>query len=154
MYKKHWLIVLSLCNLFACSASGPVETVRSRSIPAGSDCITEGTIQSYEVLDAANLVVTATGKRRYHVELARSAAGLRGAWSVGFSSRTGRICAGFSELLVQDTFSPDRVRIQSVRRLTEEDYDDLRYRFGRDGTDRQRALEPEEVEGADVEELD
>ncbi len=119
-----------------------------------SDCISEGTIRDYKVLNDSNIVVTAMGRRKYHVELTRRAPGLRSAWSIGFTSPSSRICPGFSDLLVDDNFGPERVRIGSIRRLTEEEYEDLLYRFGKAAAGKQEPPAPEPVEGAEVEELD
>ena len=123
-------------------------------VSGGSDCISTRTIRDYQVLDDANLVVTGNGNRKYHVTLSRRAVGLRTSWKIGFRSASGQVCGGFDDILVDDGFGPERIRIAAVRQLTPEDYDELMVRFGK----RKPAIEPapahKEVESAEVEELD
>jgi hypothetical protein len=99
-------------------------------------------------------VVTAQAKNKYHVTLSRRAVGLRSSWKIGFRSTSGRICGGFDEILVDDGFGPERIRIAAIRQLTPEEYDALLVRFGK----REPAIEQTpatgEVESAEVEELD
>ena len=154
-YLKHTLLLITSSVFLACASAPPDDEERlADERPRGSDCISEGTIRDYRVLNDSNLVVTGLARRKYHVELARRAPGLRSAWSIGFSSPTSRICPGFSELLVDDTFGPERVRITSIRWLSEEEYEDLLYRFDKAQADKQKPPAPEPVEGAEVEELD
>ena len=119
-----------------------------------SDCILEGTIRDYRVLDESNLVVTASGRRNYHIELTRPAYGLRSTWQIGFSSPGSRICPGFSEMIVDNSFGPEAVRIRSIRRLVPEEYEDLLIRYGKKEPEIEHTREPAEVQGAEVEELD
>ena len=154
-YNKQLFIIFLSCGLLGC-ASVPESEQAAEETDSGraSDCISEGTIRDYKVLNDSNIVVTAMARRKYHIELARRAPGLRSAWSIGFTSPSSRICAGFSDLLVDDSFGPERVRIRSIRGLTEEEYEDLLYRFGKAAAGKQEPPAPEPVEGADVEELD
>ena len=76
------------------------------------------TVRDYRVLDDSNLIVSGAARRKYHVGLSRRAYGLRSTWQVGFRSATGQICAGFSDLIVDDGLRPDRIRIASINRLT------------------------------------
>ncbi len=149
---KQLFIVFLLSSLSACAPSEERlyagETVQS----SGSACISEGTIRGYKVLNDSNLVITGRANQKYHMELMRRAPGLRSTWQIGFASPTGRICSKFSDLVVDDNLGPDRVRIRSIRKLTDEDYEDLMYRFGKAGE--QKPPEPEDVDGAEVEELD
>ena len=103
-------------------------------------------------MNDSSLVITGRANQKFHMELTRRAPGLRSTWQIGFASPTGRICSGFSELIVDDTLGPDRVRIRSIRRLSDEDYEILMYRHGKAGE--RQPPEPESVEGAEVEELD
>jgi hypothetical protein len=152
---KHILILLSLSTLVACATSeeGQEEDLhadRSR----GSDCISQGSIRDYTVLDDANLIVSASAKRRYHLELSRRAYGLRSSWKIAFQSPTGRICGGFSDIIADDGFGPEKIRIRSIRQLTPEDEEALLIRFGKIEPEYEQPREPEEVDGAEVEELD
>ena len=154
MSKKHAFAAVFVCYLSACASTADEDSRVEPRFSGGSDCITEGTIRSYRVLDDRNLIVDGVGRRRYHVTLVRPAFGLRTAWSIGFSSPSSRICNGFSEVIVDDSFGPARVPIADIRQLTEEDYDALLYRFGKNNDGRAAPPEPAPVEGADVEELD
>ncbi len=106
------------------------------------------------MLDDANLVVTGNGNRQYHVWLSRRAVGLRTSWKIGFRSTSGRICGGFDDILVDDGFGAERIRIAGIRQLTPEDYNELMVRFGKIEPTAEPAPAPESVEGAEVEELD
>lgn len=125
----------------------------------GSDCIWQGSIRDYRVLDNSNMIVKAGGSQKYHVVLSRQVFGLRSAFQVAFESRTGRVCEGFSDLIVSDGFdsstsSAERIRIQRIQKLTPEQEDDLLVQFGIKEPAVPQTREPEEVEGAEVEELD
>ena len=126
----------------------------SGSSRSGSDCIFEGTIRDYRVLDESNLVVTASSRRNYHIELTRPAYGLKSTWHIRFSSPFSQICAGVSEIIVDDSYGPEAVRIRSIRRLSPEEYEDMLIRYGKRKPGIEQPREPEEVEGAEVEELD
>ncbi|MBT8100118.1 MAG: hypothetical protein KJO82_10225 [Gammaproteobacteria bacterium] len=152
---KHIVTIAISCGLFACATTDSGETTAAtEGLPRGSDCISQGTIRDYTVLDDSNLIVRASGRRAYHVQLSRPVWGIKSAWQLGFESRTGQICSSFSDVIVDDKFSGDRVRISSVRRLTPEDEEDLKIRFGKVKPKQEQPREPEPVEGAEVEELD
>ena len=150
------IVILSIsCALVACASTengAPESAGESRA--RSSDCIFEGTIRDYRVLDGSNLIVTGSGQRKYHIELARRAFGLSSSWHIGFSSPTNRICPGFSEVVVDDTMGPEAIRITSIRRLSPEEYEDLLIRFGKLEPEIEQTPAPEPVEGAEVEELD
>lgn len=142
-------------GLVACAAStepslGDPEPAAAR----GSDCISQVSVRDYSVLDDANLIVTGAVSRKYHVTLYRSAFDLRSSWRIGFRSPTGQICPGFSDLVVSDGIGTERIRIRSIRALTPEEHEELLVRFGKKQPRQTQAPEPEEVEGAEVEELD
>ena len=118
------------------------------------DCISQMSIRDYYVLDDANLIVTGTGKRKYHVTLFRRAYGLRSTWRIGFRSPTGQVCAGSGELIFDDGLGADSVKVRSVRALTPDEHEELLVQFGKKEPDTKQTPEPEEVDGAEVEELD
>ena len=155
MLLKQNFIVFFLCGLCAC-ASTPETADRERPAATGgrSDCISTTTIRDYRVLDDANLVVTAQANQKYHVVLSRRALGLRSSWKIGFRSTTGRICGSFDDIIVDDGFGPERIRIAAIRQLTPEEYEELLVRFGKKQPAIEQAPAPSEVEGAEVEELD
>ena len=120
----------------------------------GSDCISEMSVRDYSVLDDSNLIVTGAGSRKYHVALYRSAFDLRSTWRIGFRSPTGQICPGFGELIVADGIGTERIKIRSIRQLTPEEHEELLVGFGKKQPAQTQTSEPEDVDGAEVEELD
>jgi hypothetical protein len=155
MYIKQYFIIGFLSILVACAGASESSQDSESGASAGrSDCISTGTIRDYRVLDDANLVVTGNGNRKYHVWLSRRAVGLKTSWKIGFRSTTGRICGGFDDILVDDGFGPERIRIAGIRQLTPEDYNELMVRFGKIEPTVEPAPARESVEGAEVEELD
>jgi hypothetical protein len=106
------------------------------------------------VLDDSNIVVSASASRKYHIVLTRRAFNLKSSWNIGFSSPTSRICGRFSEVVVDDTFGPERIRIESLRQISDEEYEDLRAAFDAGYERADRPLPQEDVAGAEVNELD
>ena len=155
IFKKQLFIFVLSSGLLACATTdeGNDEAVDGYHSSA-SDCISEGTIRDYQVLDDANLVVTAMGNRKYHVGLSRRAIGLRSSWQIGFATRTGRICPGFDDIVIGDGFGVDKIRIASIRRLNPDEHEELLIRYGKKKPEFEVSRAPEEVEGAEVEELD
>jgi hypothetical protein len=153
-YKQVFIIFFS--SVLAACAARPEPSLGDEppGVAGRSDCISTTTIRDYRVLDDANLVVTAQGNRKYHVTLSRRALGLRSSWKIGFQSASGRVCSGFDDILVDDGFGAERIRIASIMELTPEEYEALLVRFGK----KEPAIEPapatDEVESAEVEELD
>jgi len=153
--RKQVLIGIISCVLAACAGTDEADPMADYDeAPSGSDCIFEGTIRDYRVLDESNLVVTASAKRKYHIELLRRAYGLKSSWHIGFTSPTSRICPGFSDIVVDDSFGPEKIRIRSIRALSPEEYDDLLIRYGKKKPEIVEAPATDEVESAEVEELD
>jgi len=152
---KQLIIILSLSTLLGCASNqeagidAPEETVSRRS-----DCISKGSIRDYRVLDAQNLIVSEGASRKYHVALSRRANGLRSSTAIGFQSTSSRVCGGFDSLIYDDAFGAEKIRITSIRRLTPEEEDDLLVRYGLREPEVQEPRQPNEVEGAEVEELD
>jgi len=148
---KQLLVIVYLSSLVACAASS---TDTDRADSGRSDCISQPSIRGYTVLDEMNLIVSASGRRQYHMVLHRRAYGLRSNWSIGFKSPTGRVCAGFSELVADGHFENDVIRIAAIRQINAEEEEDLLIRYGRKEPEYEHTPEPREVKGADVEELD
>ncbi len=155
-FFKQTLIIVFSCSLVACASSGDSyesagDPVHSRS----NDCFLQSSIRNYQVLDDSNLIVTGSGKRTYHIQLANRAFGLRSSWSIGFRSRTGLICSTGSSLVVSEGFGSQEysTRLRSVRQITPDELDDLLVRFGKKEPEEQQAPAEEEVTGAEVEEL-
>ena len=155
LYIKQLFIVLFSSILIACA--GTEETPAADAFAherRGSDCISQGSIRDYRVLDDSNLIVTGSHRQKYHVVLSQRAFGLRSTWQIGFRSPSGRVCAGFSDLIVDDGLGPESIRIHRIRALTPGDEEDLLIRFGKMEPAVKQAPEPREVKGAEVEELD
>lgn len=154
-YLKHLFIVVLLSILLGCASSADSyvsagDPVESR----GNDCIFQSSIRDYQVLDDRNLIVTGGAKRKYHVELTRRAYGLRSNWSIGFYSPTGRVCSGYSEVIVDDGFGrKESIKLRSIREISPDELDALLVRYGKKDPEEQQAPAEEEVEGAEVEEL-
>ena len=156
MILKQSVTIVFSSILLGCASSGdgyesagdPVET-------RSNDCFLQSSIRNYQVLDDRNLIVTGSGKRTYHIELANRAYGLRSSWSIGFRSRTGMICSTGSTLVMDDGFGNQgsTVRLRSVRQITPDELEALLVRFGKQDPEEQQAPAEEEVEGAEVEEL-
>lgn len=152
---KQYIIVLFSCGLVACATSENGSSSNEfEGSESGSDCIFEGTIRDYRVLNDSNLLVSASGTRKYHIELTRRAYGLSTTWKIAFRPQGSRICPGFSEIVVDGNFGPESIRIRSIRRLVPEEYEDLLIRYGKKKPEVEQTREPEEIQGAEVEELD
>lgn len=152
---KQYLIMAFSCALVACAGTPSGENGGSDGDSAkSSDCIYEPSVRGYTVLDEQNLIVSASGKRAYHVVLQRRAYGLSSSWAIAFKSPTGRICEGFSEVLFRGHLDGDRIRISSIRELSPEEEENLLIRFGKREPEIKQTPAPREVEGAEVEELD
>jgi hypothetical protein len=157
--KKHLLnkvvTIFILCCFSACATTP--ENPDEAGYPQESrrnDCISELSIRDYQVLDDANLIIRGSGKRTFHLVLARRAFGLGSSMSLGFQSRSGQICSGFSSVVFEEFGRLERVPIRSMRRLNPEEHDELLVRFGKKEPEVKQASEAEDVEGAEVEELD
>lgn len=119
----------------------------------GRDCIHEPSIRGYTVLDEQNLIVEAGGRRQYHVILSRRAQGLRFSHGIWFKTTTSRVCAGFDSLMYQGSMTGGN-RIESIRELSELEEEQLLIQFGKKEPEIEQMPAPQDVEGADIEELD
>ena len=154
---KHIVTVVLLSSLAGCAAEPPSADSGEMSRSGGSsDCISQSSIRDYTVLDDSNLIVTEGVSRKYHMVLSRRAFGLKSSWHIAFRSSSGRICGGFDEAIVADGVGgrPEAIRISSIRRLSPEEEEDLLIRFGKKEPAVAQPRQTEEVEGAEVEELD
>ncbi len=153
-YKQYFICFISCCLSSCASQVEAPSDANSGAASSRSNCILEGTIRDYRILDERNLLVTASGQRKYHFELSRAAFGLRSTRRIGISSTGSRVCPGFSEVIVHDSLGPETVRIDSIRRLNPDEYEDILIRFGKKEPDIERPRKPVAVKGAEVEELD
>ena len=151
MFLRQLLIFSTLSVLAACTGT---PTDPDDGVSRRGDCILQSSIRGYRVLDEQNLIVSASGRRNYHVTLQRRAYGLRSSWAIAFDSPSGRICDSFSEVVFDDDIGLGRIRIAMIRELTPEEEEGLLIQFGIKEPEIKRTPAPREVEGADVEELD
>ena len=155
MFIKHIVILYILCGLLSCAGpnsapDGGGSDVSSRR----TDCIFRSSIRGYSVLVESNLIIDASGRRKYHVALRRRAYGLRSSWGIGFDSPSGQICASFSEVVFEGRMNGDSIRIASIRELSPEDHEDLLIQYGKKKPEIEQTPAPRDVKGAEVEELD
>jgi len=154
MFKQS-LIMLSSCVLVACAGTNDgAEGAEPEASGSQSDCIFRSSIRGYSVLDESNLIIEGSGRRKYHMTLRRRAYGLSSSWGIDFASPTGRVCAGFSEVLFDDNFHGGAIRIASIRELNSDEHEYLLIQFGKKEPEIKQTPVPKDVKGAEVEELD
>ena len=156
MYLKHIFIVFFSSVLASCASasSAPDEQVRDLDL-RGSDCIWIRTIRDYTALDSRSLLIYGSGKRAYFVRLAHPTMDLKSSFRVGFRSRDDQLCPyGGDELVFDGSFAGETARILAISRISDEQAEQLLVRFGKTESDRQNVPAPQEVSGAEIEELD
>jgi hypothetical protein len=119
----------------------------------GSDCILIRTIRDYTPLDDRNLLIWGPAKRAYYVSLVRPVFELRSSFRMGFSSRDDQLCPFGGDGIVVGSLDRETISIRSISRVSEEQADQLLIRYGRKEPAEQQAPAPEDVKGAEVEEL-
>jgi hypothetical protein len=120
----------------------------------GSDCILIRTIRDYTPLDDRNLLIWGPAKRGYFVTLFRPAFGMRSSFRLGFSSRDDQLCPYGGDSVVFGGLNDDKISVQSISRVNAEQAEEILIRFGKKEPAEKRTPEPQEVGGAEVEELD
>lgn len=150
----HIFILSFSCVAVGCAVSAPAENgARAEAEFRGSDCILIRTIRDYTPLDDRNMLIWGPGKRAYYVTLIRPAFELRSSFRMGFSSRDDQLCPYGGDGIVVGSLSQDTVGIRAISRVSEEQADQLLIRYGRKEPAEQQAPAPEDVKGAEVEEL-
>ena len=158
MFLKQIVIAISLSALAGCAGTAEqAGETGPEDRDWRDDCIHEPSVRGYRVLDEQNLLVDAAGRRTYHVVLRRKAYGLRSSMGIAFKSTSSRVCDDFSEILFHEnvfdrTF--DSIRIRSIRLLTPEEEEHLLIQFGKKEPEIEQTPTPQDVKGAEVEELD
>ncbi|MGI9316620.1 MAG: DUF6491 family protein [bacterium] len=158
---KQLVVILVSGFLVACAGSseapdgsrgGQVEADDGRG---GESCIEETRIRGFRVLDEVNLVISGTIRRHYHVVLQRRAWGLKSSTPITFDSPSKSVCAGLAKLVyVGNSQRLERIRIRQITELNNEEYESLLVMWGLMKPKIETKPEPEEVEGAEVEEID
>lgn len=115
-----------LASLVAACATTPSEPSAARN----DDCMFAVGLRDWRPLDNQNLILFESGRRAYHVELFRPASGLRSDIMIGVYDRDGRICPYGGDAIIVDSGIPDRIPIRSMRRLSEDELDELYVQFG------------------------
>lgn len=153
-FIKQLVTLISASTMLACAAPQNGPRSADRDIDSrGSDCISIRTIRDYTPLDDRSLLIWGPAKRAYHVSLFRPAMELRSSFELGFSSRDDQLCPFGGDGIVIGSFRKETISIQSITRLSAEQADELLIRHGRKEPAEQPAPAPEEVKGAEVEEL-
>jgi len=153
---KQLIIFLVSGFLVACAGSSEAPDGQFEAIDGrGKSCISETRIRGFRVLDETNLIISGTIRRHYHVVLQRRAWGLKSSTPITFDSPTKSVCAGTGELLfVGNSQRPERIRIRRITELNSEEYENLLVMWGKMQPKTDTKPEPEEVEGAEIEEID
>jgi len=150
---KQLIIIVTSCCLVACAGTPEQPDTASDEVTSRrNDCIHEPSIRGYTVLDEQNLIIEASGNRAYHVVLRRRAHDLKHSHGIWFKSTTSRVCAGFDSIEYDGSMGINR--IDAIRELTKEDEEHLLIRYGKKEPEIKQTPAPQEVEGAEVEELD
>ncbi|MBT8091795.1 MAG: hypothetical protein KJN77_02085 [Gammaproteobacteria bacterium] len=105
------------------------------------------------VLDESNLIIEASGRRKYHMGLQRRAIGIRSTWGILFDSPTSSVCS-YSKILFDGQFGGESIPISFIRELSPEEEETLLIRFGKKEPKINTTPAPAKVPGAEVEELD
>jgi hypothetical protein len=155
MLIKQIIIVITSSLILACASSDTTPDGYYDEVSGGrTDCILRSSIRGYSVLDESNLIIEGSGRRYYHVVLRRRAHGISSTWAIGFDSPTGRVCAGFDNVVFQDHLNNDSIGIMSIRALSREEHEGLLIHFGKKKPEIEHTPAPRDVDGAEVEELD
>jgi hypothetical protein len=120
-------IVVAVSSLSGCAGTAPSSGAPR---PTYDDCFFARTLHDWRPLDDRNLILFADGRRPYHVELIRPALGLSFDVMIGIYDRDGRICPYGGDAIVIDDVVPERIAIRSMRRLTDEQLEEVYVEFG------------------------
>jgi len=114
--------------LAACTSTPSAPTAASSR---GTDCFFTRALRDWRPLDDSNLLLFTTGRTPYLVELFRPAMGLTFNVMIGVYDRDGRVCPyGGDDIIINNGFMRERIPIRSMRRLSDEELDEVYVRFG------------------------
>lgn len=151
---KHINIIHFLSLLLtSCATSERAPAVPRDLTDSGSDCISIRTIRDYTPLDRSRLIIEGGGKRLYYVTLVASSFQLRGSHQIGVNSRDAWLCPYGGDRLVFSTFGDTSAGIRGIMRITPEQAEELLFRYGKKERPEQQDPAPQELDGAEVEEL-
>jgi hypothetical protein len=122
--------LLAIASLLsACADMGAAGTQPRATTP--DDCFFARTLSDWRPLDDTHLILFASGRRPYLVELVQPATGMSFDFAIGVYDRDGRVCPyGGDSIIVDNGIGPERVTIQSMRRLSDEDLEAVYVEFG------------------------
>ena len=155
--KNVLLHIVTFTTLCCLSTSLPAENDDSGAEMDldlnGSDCISIRSIRDYTPLDKRTLLIRESGNRVYFVRLMTTTAEIDTGMSLTVHSRDDRLCPYGGDGLIFSSFHPRPVTVRSISRITKEQEEDIKVRYGIKDSDEPQAPEPKQVEGAEVEEL-
>jgi hypothetical protein len=129
MRRVNGIAAVALAGALCACAQTPA-TSGAEGSSTYDDCFFASALHDWRPLDDENLILFASGRRPYHVELVRPAMGLSFAVTIGVYDRDGRICSFGGDAIIVDGVIPDRITIRSIRRLTDAQLDELYVQFG------------------------
>lgn len=153
LMKQLITVIISCCLVSCAGTSERPDSASDEGATGRNDCIREPSIRGYTVLDEQNLIVEVSRSRAYHVILYRRAYDLNRSRGIWFKSTSGRVCAGFDSVEYEGSVAGQN-RIESIRELTKEEEEHLLIQYGKKEPEIKQTPVPQEIEGADVEELD
>jgi hypothetical protein len=124
------LVLFAASAAAGCVSGGATAGASPGGTRTADDCLFAVTLRDWRPLDERNLILFADGRRGYHVELFRPALGLTFDVMIGVYDRDGRICPYGGDAIVIDGPMPERIEIRSIKRLSDEELDELYVRFG------------------------
>jgi Family of unknown function (DUF6491) len=124
------LFAAASAALVACAAAPPAPPAPSASSSRGDDCFFTRSLRDWRPLDNSNLLLFTTGRTPYLVELFRPAMGLSFNVMIGVYDRDGRVCPYGGDAIIINGIMPERIPIRSMRRLTDDELDEIYVRFG------------------------
>lgn len=128
--RPRSIFLLLAVPLAGCAAPATIDDAGDRAAAVReADCMRPSQVTDWTALDERNLIVY-EGRRPYHVELARTCAGLDFATLIAFYDRGAdeRICGHGKDRVVVDRLIPESCGISAVDELTDEQADDLKRR--------------------------
>ena len=113
-YSNRSLVRLSAAAIGAVILLAGCTSIESAGTGARTtynDCFFAVSLSDWRPLDNSNLILFATGRRPYHVELMRPAMSLSSNVEIGVYDRDGRICPFGGDAIIVDSIMPERITI-------------------------------------------
>ena len=153
-FKLHIIMTFTLPFTGGCATAENQQSEDESDLDYnGSDCISVRSIRDYKPLDDRTLLIY-SGSRPYFVRLSSSSREMRSTSRMQVDSRDDRLCPYGGDGLIFGSFDPYPIRVRSISRITKEQENQLLVRYGKDKSGEPQAPTPQDVEGAEVEELD